>query len=302
MMDLPPAIETRGLSKRYKSAHALRGLDLRVPAGSIYGLVGRNGAGKTTTIKILMGLVHPTSGEGREVGYRIDDVADGRRIRRGTAYVGEDRAMWPDMTVSEVLAVSRPFFPRWRTDLEREYLEAFEIPQQKRIGRFSKGARSAFAMVLALARGADLLLLDEPTEGLDPILVERVLQALVRAVADNPVLTVFFSSHRLFEVERIADRVGILHDGRLLFDDSLDELKTAYKRVVATFDDAPPDALRTLDGVRHARAEGRMISLLASRHVDDIVAESRARGARQVDAFPVSLNDIFLDAVGDRVD
>jgi ABC-2 type transport system ATP-binding protein len=160
----------------------------------------------------------------------------------------------------------------------------------------SKGTRTAFAMVLALARGADLMLLDEPTEGLDPVLDERILQALVRASADNPLLTILFSSHRVGEVEQIADRVGILADGHLVFEETLDALKAGYRRIVATFDGAPPEHLRQAPGVRRARAEGRMISLLASRDADGIVAQVRALGARDVEVSPVSLKDIFLDS------
>ena len=144
------------------------------------------------------------------------------------------------MTADQVIRISRPFFPNWRSELEREYLDRFEIPRRQSIGRFSKGMRTAFAMVLALARGADLMLLDEPTEGLDPALNERLLQALVRAAAENPSLTIFMSSHRL-DRGRADCRPRRHHRrGRLVFEESLDELKAGYRRVLATFDGAPP--------------------------------------------------------------
>ena len=161
-------IETHGLTKRYKSTEALAGLDLHVPRGSVYGFLGRNGAGKTTAIKTLMGMVRPSGGEGRILGHPIGDDGAGVEIRRRTAHVGEDRSAWPGMTVAQILKISRPFFPHWRVEVERRYLDAFEIPNRRQVAGFSKGTRAAFAMVLALARGAELLLLDEPTEGLDP--------------------------------------------------------------------------------------------------------------------------------------
>ena len=136
------AIETTGLRKEYAAVHALQGLDMRVPVGSIYGFVGRNGAGKTTTMKLLVGMITPSAGEARVLGHRVGDAGSGVAIRRRCAHVGEDRSGWPGLTVDQVLTVSRPFFPSWRRDLEQDCLESFEIPRRQPVSRLSKGART----------------------------------------------------------------------------------------------------------------------------------------------------------------
>jgi ABC-2 type transport system ATP-binding protein len=207
------AIETAGLRKTYDGVEALRGLNLQVPAGSICGFLGRNGAGKTTTIKVLLGMARPTAGTARVFGLPVDEQQASVEIRRRTGFVSDDKDLYGYMTVGGMVRFTAAMYPRWRADLQERYLRQFELPLDRHVKALSRGMRSKLALLLALCRGADLLILDEPTSGLDPAAIEEVLQAVVAHVADAKT-TVFFSSHQIAEVEQIADYVAIVDRGR----------------------------------------------------------------------------------------
>jgi ABC-type multidrug transport system ATPase subunit len=289
-MPTEPAIETRELRKRFGTKDALSGLTLSVPRGSICGFLGRNGAGKTTTLKLLLGMAKASGGEGRVMGLRIGDARESTEIRRRTGYVAEDKLFPWSITVGELLHFTRAFYPRWRPDVAERYLQTFQLPLRASAGRLSQGMRSRLALLLALARGAELLLLDEPTEALDPSMAEATLQALVSLVAEEGT-TVFFSSHQLANVEQIADHVCIIDEGRTVVSGSLDELKASYRRVHLVFDGDPP-----ADGFEGARRAGRTLSLLARTNVDAVVARAQAANARAIDVQAVTLKDIFLES------
>ena len=209
------AIETNGLKRAFKSNVALNGLDLAVPRGSIFGFLGRNGAGKTTTIKILMGLLRADRGGAQVLGLNALDTRSNIDIRRRVGFVTEDKELYPYMTVGQMIRFTRPFFPKWRHDLEARYLEIFDLPRNRKIPDLSKGMRSKLMLMLAIARGAELLILDEPTDGLDPAALEDMLRELVSLSATDGT-TIFFSSHQLAEVEQIADHVAIVDHGRAI--------------------------------------------------------------------------------------
>jgi len=182
------AIEVSGLRKSFHGNAALNGLELRVPAGSIFGFAGRNGAGKTSTIRILMGGVKADAGSVRVLGSPIARTDD---------------------SIEQIVRFTRPFFPKWRDDLEKRYMRMFDLPPRKKIPDLSKGMRSKLMLLLAFCRGAELLILDEPTDGLDPVGVEDMLREIVSLSATEGT-TVFFSSHQLAEIEQIADHISII--------------------------------------------------------------------------------------------
>ena len=285
------AIETIDLWKRYDDVEALRGLDLQVPVGSICGFLGRNGAGKTTTIKVLLGMAKATKGEARLLGQPAADA----EVRRRVGFVSDEKDLYDYMTVDEIIAFTRPFFPKWRTDLEQKYRQKFELPAGRDIKDLSRGTRTKLALLLALCRGADLLILDEPTSGLDPAMAEDVLQALVGHVAGEE-MTVFFSSHQIAEVDQIADHIAIVDRGRMVLAGALDDVRESYQRVQLVFaGDAPRVQLKSPGVVRVTR-DGRVLTVL-TRERDALIAEAQTLSPASVDVSPVTLKEIFLESV-----
>lgn len=287
-------IEAVDLRKSFKGTAALDGLDLLVQAGSIFGFLGRNGAGKTTTIKLLMGLLKPDGGTANVFGLPTSSPGKGIEIRRRIGFVTEDKELYPYMTVEQIIGFTRPFFPKWRSDLEKRYLKMFDLPQRKKIPDLSNGMRSKLMLLLAISRGAELLILDEPTQGLDPEAIEDTLRELV-SISASEGITIFFSSHQLAEVEQIADHVCIIDRGRAIVAGSLDDLKCQYQRLRVVFGKEVRVPERWVDGVEHVRTEGRTISILASRNVDAIVEQARSLPDASVERFSVTLKELFLE-------
>ena len=290
------AIEASGIRKSFRGHAALNGLDLRVSAGSIFGFLGRNGAGKTTTIKILMGMLKADAGSACIFGLPIDRAGNLVSIRRRIGFVTEEKELYPYMTVEQIIRFTRSFFPQWRDDLEQRYLRMLEIPLGAKIPALSKGMRSKLMLLLAISRGARLLILDEPTDALDPVAVEEMLREIVSLSASEGI-TVFFSSHQLAEVEQIADHVLIIDRGRCIVSGSLDDLKASYRRLHIVFPDEVRDPIRWLHGAEHVRQEGRTVSILASGNLEALEEQARSQPGAQIEVFPVTLKEIFLDHV-----
>jgi ABC-2 type transport system ATP-binding protein len=209
-----PAIALRGLTKRYGSVEALRGVDLVVERGQVYGFLGRNGAGKTTTLRIIMGISYATSGVVEILGQRVrgDDPA----VRRRVGYVAQEQAFYGWMTPTRLGRFVRGFYPTWDDAEYRRLLHLLDIPADRRIQTLSGGAHAKLALALALAHRPELLVLDEPTAGMDAVARREFLE-LVRAQAQRAGRTTLFSSHLIDEVELAADTIGIVDGGRMLW-------------------------------------------------------------------------------------
>lgn len=288
-------VETTDLSKRYGQFEAVHALNLRVARQQITGFLGRNGAGKSTTIKMLLGMTHPTAGTGYVLGRSITDSGENREMRREVAYVGEDKQLYAYMTVEQLIRFTKSFYPDWKDAAAQHLLKQYQLPPERKVKALSKGMRTKLALLLALARQPALLVLDEPTEGLDPVSIEELLHALVAASGEGT--TIFFSSHQIAEVERIADRVCIIDHGRLAADLSLDQIRQDYRRITMGFATQPPEYDFQVKGIQRVRTVGRQVIVLTTGNADVIVECAHSLEAVSVEVAPIGLREVFLETV-----
>lgn len=209
----PPAFRFEEVVKRFGRTEALRGLTLSVPRGSVTGLVGRNGSGKSTAIRCLMGLQKPDAGRVELLGR--DPWTLGEEVRRGVGYLSERGVPFPWATIDDLVDLCAPLYPRWDAAAERDLLTRFRIDRRRKLKTLSLGQQRAVGLLLALCPRPEVLVLDEPAANLDPVLRREFLEQVRRLVAGTG-CTVFFSSHILSDVERLADRIAVLHGGRLV--------------------------------------------------------------------------------------
>lgn len=288
-------IETSELKKDYGKHHAVCGLNLSVQGGSICAFLGQNGAGKSSTIKMLLGMVHPTSGSGRVLGHRIDREHESLLIRRRVAFVAEDKRLYDYMSVAQIIRFTSSFFPAWDHAFATRLLQQFNLPPDRKIRHLSKGMRTKLALLLGFARGCELLILDEPTEGLDPVAIEDVLQIVVSLAAQGT--TVFFSSHQIAEVEQVADHVLMIDRGKLVLDSPMDQVKEQYRQIQAVFPEPVEERDFRLPGVARVRVAGRTASFVVNQNLEAVLEHIRMLRAASIDVLPISLKEIFLETV-----
>jgi ABC-2 type transport system ATP-binding protein len=285
------AIGTEGLTKTYANIHAVGGISLTVPRGAIYGFLGRNGAGKTTTIKMLLGLTRPTAGAAHVLG--MDIAAERMAILQRTAFVSEKKTLYPSLTPSELVRFSRGFYPTWSDSAVERYARLLEIPMKQRFEKLSNGNQTKVWLLLALSQGADLLILDEPTAALDPVSVDQLLHVLVEDGLDRG-CTIFFSSHQLEEVERIAEYTGVIEQGKLLMESRLDDIKTEFRLITAAGNALPT---QTSSQVLSVVVEGNFYRYVVTKNAKSFAAGLSQNGATVTNIVPLSLREIFLQLV-----
>jgi ABC-2 type transport system ATP-binding protein len=289
-MNTDLAIETTGLAKRFKHVVAVDGIDLEVPVGSVYGFLGRNGAGKTTTIQMLMGMLQPTAGEMRVLGF--DPLREDVAMKRVVGYVPERVQMYDWMTVREIVWFGANIHPNWDAEAAEALIERFELPLQQKVGALSRGMQGKLALALAMASHPKLLILDDPTMGLDAVVRREFIESIVGVLQETGT-TVFFSSHIIDDVERVADWIGIIQEGKLLVQEPLETLKSRVRRAVLTFEGEAPSA-DGIEGVLAQERSKRQLVLTVDRWSDETRAALEALGPSSLDVQDCSLEDIFV--------
>ena len=288
------AIRAERLSKHFGDTVALESLDLQVGAGEVFGYLGPNGAGKTTTIRLLLGLLRPTSGRAEIFG--LDAERDTVAAHRRLAYVGGETSLWPSLTGEETLHLLGRVQGGVDPGYQDELIERFAFDPSKRVRSYSKGNRQKLGLIAGLMSRADLLLLDEPTSGLDPLIEREFRRCVLEAKGAGQ--TVFLSSHILSEVEALCDRVAILRSGRLVEAGTLAELRhLSALSVEATFTSAPPD-LTHVPGVSDVHVDGNRVSLQVRGPVEPLLERLTATGVTQLLSREPSLEELFLAQYG----
>ncbi len=293
-------LEFDRVSRAYRrGAEVIREISFSLEPGEIVGLLGKNGAGKTTLIRIAMGMIEAQSGSVTVFG--LDPRRDALEVKRRIGYVSEDQVLPEFLSVGEVIRLHRGLFPAWDESLERRLGDRFELSPRTRIKALSKGQARQVALLCAVAHRPELLLLDEPAGGLDPSARREFLETSIQLLNEAGT-TILFSSHYMTDVERMAGRILMLHDGRLLLDRALDDLRESYSLVlVPRGPEGRPGRLRDLEGCISVRDHGEALHAVFSFEPERCRSlMERELGIPDAYCTPIALEDMFIELVGGR--
>jgi ABC-2 type transport system ATP-binding protein len=298
MLDTDPSrsqsiVDIQGISRSFGDKLALDNITLSVPQGGVFGLIGGNGAGKTTIIKHILGMLKAQQGTVRVFG--LDPVQYPVETLGRIGYLSEDRELPDWMRLSELMRYTQAFFPKWDEAYAEELRLAFDLDKNAKVKTLSRGQRARAGLLIALAYRPDLLLLDEPSSGLDPVVRRDILGAIIRTIADEG-RTVLFSSHLLDEVERVADRVAIIHQGRILLTASMEEIKERHRRMTLRFEHAverPPMLIGTLS----TTGQGNEWTYVLNGESAALRHAAEAVGATIVEDSGLTLDEIFVTRI-----
>ena len=285
------AIVTERLTKHYHGRRVVDSLSLRVPRGSVYGLLGRNGAGKSTAIKMLLGMVRPDAGRAELLGEDAERLSPSTRAR--VAYLAERHPLYGWMTIDQAVRFTRSFYPAWNDVLVDQILDHFGLSRRQKLRRLSHGQQAQVSLALAVAPDPELLILDDPTLGLDTVVRRDFLESLIQIIQRRG-RTILFSSHILGDVERVASRIGVLVDGVLRADCPTDVFRESVRKIVLEFDGAPPDSPPVPRLVNWRHVGGNLEMVLVD--YDDAQREAvEALAPRSIEVMDLNLEDAFIE-------
>ncbi|MGG1676937.1 ABC transporter ATP-binding protein [Neobacillus sp. NRS-1170] len=289
-------IEMREVSKKFDRFTALEKVNLSIQKGSIYGLIGSNGAGKTTLIKLLAGIYRQDHGE---VTINNEPVYENTGIKQKVFYIPDQPYFFSQYTTKQMARFYKSCYPCWEEDRFQRLAELFEVNQNKKIHTFSKGWQRQIAFILALSANPEILILDEPLDGLDPVVRKKVKNLLIHDVAERE-MTILISSHNLHEIEDICDYIGIIHNGTLLIEKELDDLKADIHKIqVAYKDGTPPEKLLLNLNPLHTEKRGSVYLFIVRGEVAALTKQIRQTNPVIFDLLPLTLEEIFIYEMGD---
>lgn len=281
----------KDLTKDFGKVRALDKINLELHEGETFGYIGPNGAGKTTTIRILLGSLKATSGSASV--FSLDSWKDSVEIHKRIAYVPGELNLWKNMTGGEVIDLLLSLHGVKDLSSREKYLKIFDLDPLKKCGTYSKGNRQKIALVAAFASDADLLILDEPTNGLDPLMEQVFIECIEEEKKKGK--TILLSSHILSEVERICDHIGIINNGKIVETGSLDELRHLSSNSVVMETRLPADSLNDIKGISDLVRDGNRLSFHAdSQHTEEIISHLSKYGITKLTSTPATLEDLFL--------
>jgi ABC-2 type transport system ATP-binding protein len=290
------AIRIEGLTHYYGKKKVVDQLSLEIPRGGIFGLLGRNGAGKTTTIRILMGLLQATRGTAQVLG------CDSRRItpeiRAQIGYLAEGHHVYGWMTIAECGQFQKSFFKHWNDAIFKSIIDHFKLPLKAKAGNLSRGQRAGLCLALTLAPEPELLVLDDPALGLDPVARRSLLESMVYVTRGKD-RTILFSSHLLSDVERVADRIAVMKEGQLKAHCTIEEFRGWVRQYILRFETKPPAAPER-PWLLHSIRTDHELAVTAAGPAREIHHELESLGARAIEEIDLSLEDAFISFVGDR--
>jgi ABC-2 type transport system ATP-binding protein len=296
-------LETQGLTKYFGSRMALDNMTVKIPRGCICGFVGRNGSGKTTAIKILLGLLKPTAGSSKLLGCDSQQLTP--QIRQRIGYVSEGHRLIRWMSIAEIARFHSAFFPGqlasakrgeagWDGKFFRDMIEYFGLSKKQKIKHLSNGQRAQVSLALTLAPNPEILVMDDPTLGLDAAIRRQFLEGMIRLIMEQG-RTILFSSHILGDIERVADRILVIDKGAIRVDCSLEQFRNAVKKVRFIFSQPPPAKIN-IEGLQHYKISEKELELVLVGTAEEKIAEW-AKSAGAMDYQPVNMNleDQFIE-------